>query len=196
MKLLLATNNAGKLEEMQVLLRSESVELLVPRDLGISLDVAETGSSYLENATLKARAFAQASGLLALADDSGLEVDALGGKPGLYSARFAPQEGANDADRRAYLVEQLLSFPQPWQARFVSVIVLAKPQGTLRDVQGSCHGVIIPEERGSNGFGYDPIFFIPEMGKTMAELSMEEKNQISHRARAMGKAIPFLHQTW
>ncbi|MEI7990268.1 MAG: non-canonical purine NTP pyrophosphatase, partial [Chloroflexota bacterium] len=127
MKLLLATNNAGKLEEMQVLLRSESVELLVPRDLGISLDVAETGSSYLENATLKARAFAQASGLLALADDSGLEVDALGGKPGLYSARFAPQEGANDADRRAYLVEQLLSFPQPWQARFVSVIVLAKP---------------------------------------------------------------------
>jgi len=196
MKLLLATNNAGKLEEMQVLLRSESVELLVPRDLGIRLDVAETGSSYLENATLKARAFAQASGLLALADDSGLEVDALGGKPGLYSARFAPQAGASDADRCAYLVEQLLSFPQPWQARFVSVIVLAKPEGTLRDVQGSCPGVIIPEERGRNGFGYDPIFFIPEMGKTMAELSMEEKNKISHRARALEKAIPFLRQTW
>jgi XTP/dITP diphosphohydrolase len=181
---------------MHALLKEEALELLTPDRLGLSLSVEESGETYAENAALKAQAFAQASGLVSLADDSGLEVAALDGRPGLHSARFAPQPGATDSDRRAVLLKLLKDHPQPWTARFVCVVAIAKPDGTLKFAEGECAGMIIPEERGCNGFGYDPLFFIPEIGKTMAELDMDEKNRLSHRARAVKAAIPILHNLW
>lgn len=184
-KLLLASNNQGKVVELQALLDDLGIDLLTPAQLGIELDVEESGQTYLENAVLKGRAFALASGLLTMADDSGLEVDALNGKPGLYSARFAPQPGATDADRRAYLLECLAGKSRPWLARFRCVIVLVTPDGQVYHTEGICPGEIIPQERGQNGFGYDPIFLLPGLGRTMAELSREEKNILSHRARAV-----------
>ncbi|MEW5867751.1 MAG: RdgB/HAM1 family non-canonical purine NTP pyrophosphatase [Chloroflexota bacterium] len=193
-KLLLASNNQGKLKEIQALLQDLDIKLLTPAELGISLDVDETGTTYAENAALKGRAFAQASSLLTLSDDSGLEVDALGGLPGLHSARFAPQPGASDADRRAYLLQQLHGKPRPWTACFRCLIALATPAGDVQLAEGICPGEIIPDERGHNGFGYDPLFLIPELGRTMAELDMESKNRLSHRARAVQAARPMLIQ--
>ena len=191
-KILVATQNAGKLEEIQALLDDLPVELITPTQLDLDLAIAETGSSYAENAALKALAYARASGLLSLADDSGLEVDALDGQPGLHSARFAPWPGASDADRRALLLEKLHLKPRPWSARFRCVVAVASPSGEVQFAQGICLGEVIPEERGTNGFGYDPIFFIPEMRKTMAELNMAEKNTLSHRGRAVQAAVPIL----
>ena len=190
--LLLASNNQGKLEEIQSLLADLDIQLLTPEGLGLVLQVVEDGSTYAENAALKARAFSQASGMVSLADDSGLEVDCLDGQPGLYSARFSPQLGASDGDRRKYLLEKLAELPAPWTARFRCTVVIAKPGGTVFFAEGTCSGIIIPEERGTNGFGYDPIFYIPEMGRTMAELTMSEKNLLSHRAHAVQEALPFL----
>jgi len=191
-KLLLASNNPGKIQEMHALLQDVSVEIVTPADLGIEMEVKETGHTYAENAARKAVALARESGLLSLGDDSGLEVEALGGAPGLYSHRFSPNPGATDADRRAYLLEQLQGHPQPWRAKFHCTLALATPKGEIHLSEGECLGEIIPEDRGQNGFGYDPIFLITEMGQTMAELSMEEKNQVSHRARAVRAAIPVL----
>lgn len=191
-QLLIATGNLGKLREIQALLEGLDIQLVIPAELGLSLDTEETGATYAENAALKAIACARSAGLVTLADDSGLEVDALGGLPGIRSARFAPQPGATDADRRAYLLEQLRHLPPPWKANFHCTVAVASPSGEVRFAEGRCFGEIIREERGSNGFGYDPIFFIPELGKTMAELTMEEKNRISHRARAIKSAIPIL----
>ncbi|WP_322509934.1 RdgB/HAM1 family non-canonical purine NTP pyrophosphatase [Anaerolinea sp.] len=193
-KLLIASTNRGKLREFQAILAGEPYELFLPADLGIMLTVEETGETYRENAGLKARAYAQASGLITLSDDSGLEVQALNGAPGLHSARYAPQKGATDADRRAYLLENLRDKPRPWLARFVCTVAIATPQGEVFFTEGECPGEIIPEERGTHGFGYDPIFFFPERGLTMAELPPEEKNRISHRARAVLAAIPILRQ--
>lgn len=193
-QILLASNNRGKLAEIMALLQGLDLQLLTPDDLGLKLHVEESGSTYAENACLKAQAFCQASGLLTLADDSGLEVAALGGQPGLHSARFSAKPGATDADRRQYLLERLQGKPRPWSARFVCVIALATPDGVIRTVRGECEGEILPEERGSNGFGYDPLFFFPEIGRTMAELTMEEKNRLSHRARAVQAAIPLVRQ--
>lgn len=197
MKLLIASTNRGKLREMQAVLIGLPVDLVLPADLGISLDVAETGTTYAENAALKARAYCQASGLLTLADDSGLEVDALGGSPGLHSARFSPLPGASDADRRELLLHTLAPIPVPagkpgWPAHFHCTAAIAEPAGTLRFAEGRCDGFIITEERGHNGFGYDPIFYLPEYGATMAELPSEVKNRISHRARALQAALPQL----
>ena len=191
-QLLLASTNLGKLREMQALLSDISVELITPKMLGIDLDVDEHGSTYAENASLKAVAYSQASGMLTLADDSGLEVEALEGAPGLYSARYSPIANANDADRRAHLLENLEGQPRPWLARFRCVVALAAPGKEVYFAEGNCSGEIIPEERGGSGFGYDPIFLLPELGKTMAELSLEEKNQLSHRARAVMAAKPRL----
>lgn len=191
-KLLLASGNRGKLREFQALLQELDAQLLLPAEIGIELDVAEDGVTYAENAGRKALAYAGQAGLLTLADDSGLEVDALGGAPGLYSARFSPLPHATDADRRARLLSQLQSSPRPWHAHFHCTVALATPSGEMRFTQGDCPGEIIPEERGQNGFGYDPIFYIPSLGKTMAELTMEEKNQLSHRARAVKAAVPHL----
>jgi XTP/dITP diphosphohydrolase len=187
-KLLLASNNPGKVREIMEITRDWGVEILTPAQIGLQLEIEETGHTYAENAALKARAFAQAARLLSMADDSGLEVDALDGKPGLHSARFSPLPHATDADRRAYLLEQLRGRPRPWTARFRCIIAMASPDGETRFAEGVCPGEIIPEERGNNGFGYDPIFLLSDSGLTMAQLPMQEKNQLSHRARAVRAA--------
>ncbi len=191
-RLLIATNNPGKMAEMHALLDGLPAELVTPAEVGIDLHVTEDGKTYAENAEKKAAAFARASGLVSLADDSGLEVDALGGAPGLYSARYLAKPGATDADRRRYLLENLRDKPRPWLARFRAAVAVTVPGGSVQVLEGQCPGEIIPEEHGTNGFGYDPIFFIAEFGRTMAELGMEEKNRISHRARAVMKARPIL----
>lgn len=191
-RLLLASNNQGKLIEIQALLGDLDLELLTPAQLGLNLIVEENGLTYADNATLKGLAFARESGLLTLADDSGLEVDALGGLPGLRSARFSAKPGATDADRRAYLLERLRDKPRPWLARFRCVIALVTAAGEIHLTEGICPGEILPGERGKNGFGYDPLFLIHNLGKTMAELSMDEKNRLSHRARAVLAARPLL----
>ncbi|HEY5571391.1 MAG TPA: RdgB/HAM1 family non-canonical purine NTP pyrophosphatase [Anaerolineales bacterium] len=192
--LLLASTNPGKLREMRALLKDLKVRLLSPKDLSLDIEVEETGATYAENAARKARAFSLRSGLVSLADDSGLEVDALGGAPGLYSARYAPHPGATDADRRAYLLQQLQDQPRPWSARFRCTVAIALPSGEVHFTEGVCPGEIIPEERGRGGFGYDPVFLIPSLNKTMAELSLQEKNKISHRALAVRAAIPLLKE--
>lgn len=185
--LLIATNNKGKLKELQDLLAEMGVELLTAAQIGLDLDVVEDGQTYAENAEKKARAFARASGLISLADDSGLEVDALGGAPGLYSARYGSTDGRklSDAERRALLVQNLRGEPRPWTARFHATIAVAVPEEETRLAEGFCEGEIISEERGAGGFGYDPIFLLSELGKTMAELTTEEKNRLSHRAKAV-----------
>lgn len=193
-RLLLATNNKGKVAEIKALLGDLGLTLLIPADLGLVLEVPEDGLTYAENASKKATAFARAGGIIALGDDSGLEVDALDGQPGLHSHRFSPQPDATDADRRKYLLEQLHGLPRPWTARFRATVAVALPSGEIQVTSGQCEGEIIPEERGSNGFGYDPIFFIPGIGHTMAELGMNEKNRLSHRARAVQNAIPILEE--
>ncbi len=197
MPLLIATSNRGKLREFQEILGAQFADLLIPADAGLQLDVAETGSSYAENAALKAQAYCQASGLACIADDSGLEVDALDGAPGLYSARFGAGQVSGDGGRRAYLLEKLAGCPQPQgapglPAHFHCTVAVAVPGQALRTFDGRCEGYILREERGQNGFGYDPLFFVAEYGKTMAELPEEVKNQISHRARALQAALPLL----
>jgi len=193
-RLLIATNNHGKVEELRALLNDLPIQLVIPEDINLDLDVPEDGTTYAENAEKKALAFAQVSGLISLADDSGLEVDALGGAPGLHSARYLSKPGSTDADRRAYLLQNLDKKPRPWMARFRAAIAIADTNQRVQLAEGECRGEIIPEERGAGGFGYDPIFFIPELGLTMAELNMDEKNRVSHRARAVMNARPFLEK--
>ncbi len=191
-KLLIATNNKGKVKELQELLENENIELITPAQINLTLDVLENGSTYAENAAKKALAFAQASGLISIADDSGLEVDALDGAPGLYSARYSSKPNATDADRRSFLLENLRDKPQPWTARFRATIAIATPSGSIQYTEGICEGLIISEERGTGGFGYDPIFLFPEFGMTMAELDSNEKNRLSHRGQAVLKAKSIL----
>jgi XTP/dITP diphosphohydrolase len=193
-EILIATNNSGKVKEFrQLLIPLKNVSVVTPQELNLALKVEESGSTYAENAWIKADAFCRASGLISLADDSGLEVDQLGGAPGLYSARYSSKPGANDADRRAALLAKLSDLPRPWTARFRASLVLVVPgEQTVHHFSGECGGEIIPEERGENGFGYDPIFLITSVGCTMAELSDQKKNQISHRGRAVEAAIPTL----
>ena len=197
-QLLIATNNRGKIKELQDLLKDTGLELVIPAQIGLDLDVIEDGATYAENAAKKAIAFAQASGLVSLADDSGLEVDALDGAPGLYSARYGSSAGQvvklSDAERRLLLIQNLQDKPHPWAARFHATIAVALPNGATHLAEGFREGEIIAEERGTGGFGYDPIFLLPELGKTMAELPIEEKNHLSHRARAVMNAKPILHQ--
>lgn len=190
-RVLLASTNPGKLAEMRALVKDLAIELVTPDRLGLDLKVLETGSSYAENATLKASHWALASGLWSLADDSGLEVDVLGGRPGLYSARIAG-EGRTDADRRAVLLAELEGHPQPWKGRFVCVMALARPGGRVDLATGVCPGQIIPQARGQSGFGYDPIFLVEGQDKTMAEIPMAQKNRLSHRARAFAHLRPVL----
>jgi XTP/dITP diphosphohydrolase len=191
-RLLLATNNRGKIREYTSLLKGIPYRIVTPAELGITTEVEETGHSFEENARLKATTFAAESRLLSLADDSGLEVDALGGEPGALSHRYAG-EGASDEDRYKYLLARLKDIPgEKRTARFRCAIAIAGPDGTVQTCSGECRGVITTEPRGSNGFGYDPVFYVPELGKTMAELTEDEKNQISHRARAAEKARALL----
>ena len=195
-QLLIATNNKGKIKELQDLLKDTGIELITPSQINLDLEVVEDGETYAENAAKKAVAFAQSSGLVSLADDSGLEVDALGGAPGLYSARYGSSNGGklSDAERRAFLIRNLQDLPRPWTGRFHATIAVAVPNGETHLAEGFCNGEIIPEERGTGGFGYDPVFLLPELGKTMAELPMEEKNRLSHRARAVMNAKPILEK--
>lgn len=192
MQLLIATTNHGKKKEIASLFSGTPIELLFPSDLGINVDVEETGSSYAENAVLKAETFCKLSGRLTLADDTGLEVDALDDRPGLHSARYVPIAGATDADRRAQLLAELAGKPAPWLARFFCVVALASPQAETQCFEGEVRGEIIRQESGEQGFGYDRLFWIPQLNKTMADLSMQEKNQVSHRAMAVKKAIQYL----
>ncbi len=232
MRLLIATHNRGKLSEYRELLAGLPLELVTLDDVGIHDDVAETGATFAENARLKAITYARQSGLLTLADDSGLEVDALGGAPGVRSKRYAGDD-ATDAARIAFLLDKLRAVPRGKRgARFKCVIVIASPQAELRgclgihhkdtkdtkiwrrparvspilrvlcafvvknkfvkqplrELEGTCEGEIAFAPRGTNGFGYDPVFLFPERGLTMAELSDSEKNRVSHRARAAMKA--------
>jgi XTP/dITP diphosphohydrolase len=192
MKLLIATNNNGKKKEIAALFEGVPVELCFPADLGIDQDVDETGSTYTENAILKAETLCKLSGLLTLADDTGLEVFALDGRPGLHSARYVPVPGATDADRRAKLLAELADKPRPWLARFVCTVAVAAPGMPTRSFDGEVQGEIITRESGDYGFGYDRIFWIPQVGRTLADLPMPEKNLISHRAMAVKKAIQYL----
>jgi XTP/dITP diphosphohydrolase len=183
MRLLIATNNVGKAREYAELLGS-GFDLCRLSDVGLDNQIEETGETFMENACLKARAYGQASGLLTLADDSGLEVDALGGAPGVHSARYAGP-GANDADRIRKLLAALDGVP--WEKRtanFRCIIALSWPDGRLETFEGRCDGVIALEPKGTNGFGFDPVFYVPEYDCTMAELPMDVKNRISHRGRA------------
>ncbi len=188
-KLLLATNNLGKVREYRSLLQNIPFRLVTLAEEGITTTVNEVGESLEENARLKATVLAAQSQLPALADDSGLEVDALGGEPGRLSARYAG-EGASDRDRVNYLLSRLKGVP--WQrrsARFRCVIAIATPDGEVELCCGECKGFITVEPRGEQGFGYDPVFYLPELNRTMAELPLEIKNQVSHRGQA-AKKVP------
>lgn len=195
-ELLLATNNKAKVREYKSLLSRLPLELVLPAELGITTAVDEVGESLEENARLKATVLAAQSRLLALADDSGLEVDVLGGEPGRLSARYAG-EGASDRDRIDYLLAKLKGVPgEKLSARFRCVIAIATPEGEVELCSGECHGFITLKPRGRRGFGYDPIFYLPELGKTMAELSLDVKNKVSHRGAAAREAIKLLRRKY
>ncbi len=193
-KLLLATRNAGKAREYSLLLQRSPFELTNLDAEGIQEEVSESGKTFQENARLKAVGYALDNRFLVIADDSGLEVDALGGAPGPLSARFGG-EGASDRDKVNLILSRLQDVP--WEkrsARFRCVIAVAFEQKVIGLCEGVCEGVISFEARGKQGFGYDPIFYIPELDKTMAELTFEEKNRISHRAKAAEKAVKILER--
>ncbi|MGD2165932.1 MAG: RdgB/HAM1 family non-canonical purine NTP pyrophosphatase [Anaerolineae bacterium] len=190
MKTFVATNNPGKKREYQDLLVPLEAEILFPDDLDLHLNIQEDGVTYAQNARKKAQHYARASGLLTIADDSGLEVDALNAAPGLHSARYA--EGS-DADRVQALLDDLRDVPREERtARFRCVLVIVTQTGEAHEAEGVREGFIALKPRGEGGFGYDPIFYLPEFGVTMAELSRDEKNRISHRAVAVRAALPVL----
>lgn len=186
----LATRNPGKRKEWMALLEGLEIDLLLPSELGFEEDVAEIGDTYTENALIKARALREVTGLPALADDSGLEVDALGGAPGVRSARFRL---GSDAVRYRALLAALKGVPDERRiARFRCIAALVLPSGETYTTEGVCEGWITHEPRGTRGFGYDPVFYIPSRNRTMAEISQAEKNKISHRARAARAMRPIL----
>lgn len=195
MKFVFASHNKGKIQEVQEILAPFGIEIEpIPADFP---EIEENGTSFEENAEIKARAVCQATGLPAVADDSGLTVDALDGFPGIHSARWAGPE-ANDHDRNQLLLEKLLSVPEEQRgAQFVCVAACVFPDGRELAVRGQCRGTILGEEHGSGGFGYDPVFCVPEYGCTFGELASDVKNSISHRARAftaLGSALKTLLQ--
>lgn len=194
-KLLIATTNQHKLREYAAIFAPLALELCTLADVGIDEDVEETGSTFAENAQLKAEFYAGRSGLLTMADDSGLEVIALDGEPGIHSRRYAGPD-ATDAERNQLLLKKMAHIPfHARLARFVCVIALTQPDGTTKLVEGILPGVIEMEPRGTNGFGYDPLFYVLDEDKTLAELPPERKNAISHRARAAAAAYEVL-QNW
>ncbi|MCL5103958.1 MAG: XTP/dITP diphosphatase [Armatimonadetes bacterium] len=188
-RLLIATKNPGKAREMGRILADMPYEIVSLADYPDAPEVEETGSTFAENAAIKAKAYAAFTGELTLADDSGLEVDALGGAPGVYSSRFAP----SDPERNSKLLQLMKDVPDDLRtARFRCAIAIAEPDGSVRTCEGTVEGIIAHEPKGANGFGYDPVFYIPELGKHMAELTPEEKNAISHRGRALEQARKLL----
>jgi len=182
MKLVLASKNTKKLAEMQEILSHLGVEVCLQSEVGVDVDVEETGSTFEENSLLKAKAVMEASGLPAIADDSGMCVDALNGAPGVYSARYGG-EGLNDEGRYRLLLENMRGMPRA--AKFVSVITCCFPNGDILSSRGECPGTIAFAPQGEGGFGYDPVFFVPPLKKTFAQLSADEKNAISHRGKAL-----------
>jgi XTP/dITP diphosphohydrolase len=193
-KLLLATTNRGKIREYRSLLSGLPFKLVTPDEAGINIAVEENYPSYEENARMKAVAYAGASRLITLADDSGLEVDALGGEPGIRSARAAG-EAAGDKDRIEHLLARLKAVPlEKRTAHFKCVIAIATPEGKTELCHGECTGLIALVPKGENGFGYDPVFYLPAFKKTMAELPLEIKNQISHRGKAVREAYRILEK--
>ena len=186
MKVVLASKNKHKLVEISKITEKFGIELVLQSELGGDIDVEETGSTFEENSFLKAEAVMKATGLPALADDSGIAVDALGGEPGIYSARYGFDESLDDWGRLLLLLKNTEHVPDGQrQAQFICVITLVTPEGQVVQARGEIHGELTRKARGENGFGYDPIFYYPPLGKTTAELSSEEKNQVSHRANAL-----------
>lgn len=184
MKVILASKNQHKLTELSAILSQLGFEIALESEYGLDIDVEETGTTFEENSYLKAEAVMKASGLPVLADDSGLMVDALDGAPGVYSARYGHK--ASDKERTAYLLENMKDVPEERRgAKFVCVITCLFPDGRKIVARGECPGVIARAPHGENGFGYDPVFYLPELGMTYAELPSEQKNAISHRARAL-----------
>lgn len=183
MKVVLASHNQKKMVEMKAILSQMGVEVLSQAEAGVDLEPEETGTTFEENARIKARAVMEATGLPAIADDSGLMVDALGGDPGVYSARYGGP-GLDDTGRWQLLLKNMAGESNR-ACKFVSVICCAFPDGGEVMARGECPGILAQEPSGDGGFGYDPIFYLPQLGKTMAQLTPEEKNQISHRARAL-----------
>lgn len=190
-KLLIATHNQGKLREYAALLADLPLTVTALTQEGVTTDVAETGQTFAENAVLKATAYAQMTGLLTWADDSGLEIDPLAGRPGVYSARYGGP-GLTDQQRYQQVLRELQGVPKPWTARFRCVVALAFPDGRVETVGGAVEGVIAETPRGDHGFGYDPVFFLPAFGCTMAELAPAQKNAISHRGKAARQARQLL----
>ena len=186
MKVVLASKNRHKLEEISKITEQFDIELVLQSELGIDIDVEETGTTFEENSFLKADAVMKASGLPALADDSGIAVDALGGEPGVYSARYGFDESLDDWGRLELLLKNTEHVPDGQrQAQFVCVITMVTPEGLTIQARGEIHGELTREARGENGLGYDPIFYYPPLGKTTAELAPEEKNAVSHRGNAL-----------
>ncbi len=186
MKVVLASKNAHKLVEIRQITDKFGFDLVLQSELGVDIDVEETGSTFEENSLLKAEAVMKATGLPAIADDSGIAVDALNGEPGIYSARYGFDDSLDDWGRLQLLLKNTEHVPDGQrQAQFVCVITFLTPDGMSIQARGEIHGELTREPRGENGFGYDPIFYYPPMGKTTAEMSSEDKNQVSHRANAL-----------
>ena len=186
MKVVLASKNKHKLVEISQITEKFDIQLVLESDLGVDIDVEETGTTFEENSFLKANAVMQATGLPALADDSGIAVDALNGEPGIYSARYGFDDTLDDAGRVQLLLRNMEAVPDgKRQAQFVCVITLVTPEGNTIQARGEVHGEVLRETRGEGGFGYDPVFYYPPFGKTLAQVSAEEKNRVSHRAKAL-----------
>ena len=186
MKVVLASKNAHKLQEISKITEKFDMELVLESQVGVDIDVEETGSTFEENSFIKAEAVMKATGLPALADDSGIAVDALNGEPGIYSARYGFDPSLDDWGRLELLLKNTEQVPDDSrQAQFVCVITLVTPEGQVIQARGEAHGELLRQPAGEGGFGYDPIFYYPPLGKSFAELSPEEKNQVSHRAQAL-----------
>ena len=186
MRVVLASKNRHKLEEIQKITEKFDIELILQSDLGVDIDVEENGTTFEENSFIKAEAVMKATGLPALADDSGIAVDALNGEPGIYSARYGFDESLDDWGRLLLLLKNTEHVPDGQrQAQFVCVITMVTPEGQVIQARGEIHGELLREARGENGFGYDPIFYYPPFGKSTAEMDPEEKNAVSHRGNAL-----------
>ena len=186
MKVVLASRNPHKLVEIRQITDQFGFELIMQSELGVDIDVEETGSTFEENSFIKAEAVMKATGLPAIADDSGICVDALGGEPGIYSARYGFDDSLDDWGRLQLLLKNTESVPDGQrQAKFVAVITMVTPDGSTIQARGEIHGELLRAPVGQNGFGYDPIFYYPPMGKSTAEMTPEEKNRVSHRANAL-----------
>ena len=186
MKVVLASKNAHKLVEIKQITDQFGFDLVLQSELGVDIDVEETGTTFEENSLLKARAVMEATGLPALADDSGIAVDALNGEPGVYSARYGFDDTLDDRGRMMLLLKNTEHVPDGQrQAKFVCVISFITPDGKIIQARGEIHGELTRQPRGENGFGYDPIFYYPPFGKTTAELPAEQKNAVSHRGKSM-----------